>query len=234
MTDNRLIIFDCDGVLVDSEPLAAQAYVRAFAKHGLTINADVIGQCIGMKQADILIRIDQLTGQNFPRDQADTIWEETKSVFTEQLKPMAGIAAFLSTLPNQRCVASSSSLERIHHSLSLTSLADFFGENIFSSSMVKHGKPAPDLFLFAAGKMGIAPSACCVIEDSPFGVQAGVAAGMTVFGFTGGGHSHADHEAQLLEAGAHMVFTAFEDLSRKAAPWVDLPALDSTGRPTIA
>lgn len=213
---DHLVIFDCDGVLVDSEPLAAIAYVRAYARHGLAITTDIVAQCVGLKQADILVRINDLTGHGYPPDHAGDIWTETKAVFTEQLKAMSGITAFLSELGLRRCVASSSSPERIHHSLSLTGLLPFFGDDIFSSSMVRHGKPAPDLFLFAADRMSVAPSQCVVIEDSPFGVQAGRAAGMTVFGFTGGGHSHQNHERELLEAGAQKVFNSWADVSKQA------------------
>lgn len=234
MATDRLFIFDCDGVLVDSEPLAAVAYVRVYAKHGLTITADVIAQCVGMKQADIFARISDLTGQHYPLDHAGDIWEETKLVFTEQLKAMTGIADFLSTLVFPHCVASSSSMERIHHSLSLTGLRRFFGDDIFSSSMVRHGKPAPDLFLHAADRMGFAPSQCLVIEDSPFGVQAGRAAGMTVFGFTGGGHSDDNHARHLHEAGAHKVFASFQELSQEAALWVDLPTGSAAERPGVS
>lgn len=213
---DHLVIFDCDGVLVDSEPLAAIAYVRAYARHGLAITTEIVAQCVGLKQADILVRINDLTGHRYPTDQVGDIWTETKALFTEQLQAMAGITAFLSELHFRRCVASSSSPERIHHSLLLTGLLPFFGDDIFSSSMVKHGKPSPDLFLFAADKMDIAPSQCVVIEDSPFGVQAGRSAGMTVFGFTGGGHSHENHARQLLEAGAHKVLNSWEDVSKQA------------------
>ncbi|MBO9100615.1 MULTISPECIES: HAD family hydrolase [unclassified Rhizobium] len=223
LAKDRLFIFDCDGVLVDSEPLAASAYVRVYARHGLTITPDVVGKCFGMKQADIFARIHDLTGQDYPRDHVEDVWLETKEVFTEQLEAMKGVAAFLSALDARCCVASSSSLERIQHSLSLTGLISFFGDDIFSSSMVKHGKPAPDLFLFAASKMGFAPSDCLVIEDSLFGAQAGRAAGMTVFGFTGGGHSYVEHETHLLEAGADKVFSSFEELSREAMIWANLP-----------
>ncbi|MGV3551632.1 HAD family hydrolase [Rhizobium sp.] len=210
MTSGRLMIFDCDGVLVDSEPLAAIAYVRVYARHGLAITTDIIAQCVGMKQADIFARIEQLTGHAFPQDHADDIWAETRAVFTEQLQPVPGIADFLTRLDAPRCVASSSSVERILHSLTLTGLLGQFGDAIFSSSMVSRGKPAPDLFLFAAEKMGFEPANCVVIEDSPFGVQGAVAAGMTVVGFTGGGHTTPQHGAQLRAAGAHRVLDSWK------------------------
>ncbi|MCD1267181.1 HAD-IA family hydrolase [Shinella sp. AETb1-6] len=216
--DKRLFIFDCDGVLVDSEPLAAQAYVRVYAKHGLTITPDVIAHCVGMKQADILKRINDLTGQAFPLEHEGDIWLETRSVFQEALTPVPGIKTFLERLDVPCCVASSSSIERIEFSLTTTGLIDFFNNDIFSSSMVKKGKPAPDLFLYAADKMGVAPAHCIVIEDSPFGVQGAVAAGMAVIGFTGGGHSTSGHRDALLAAGANRVYSSWHEIALRTYP----------------
>lgn len=203
MADTGLIIFDCDGVLVDSEPLAAKAYERVYDKHGMPgVGADIIAQCIGMKQADIIARIRDLTGHQFPDHAQGDIWAETKLLFTEALTPTEGLVSFLERLTLPRCVASSSSLERIHHSLAVTRLAGFFGDDIFSSSMVARGKPAPDIFLFAAEKMGVDPQRCVVIEDSPFGVEGAVAAGMTAIGYTGGSHSYDGHGQRLKDHGA--------------------------------
>lgn len=224
MTSGRLMIFDCDGVLVDSEPLAAIAYVRVYARHGLAITTDIVAQCVGMKQADIFTRIEQLTSHAYPLEHADDVWAETKAVFTESLQPMPGIADFLSRLGTPRCVASSSSIERILHSLTLTGLMPHFGEAIYSSSMVKRGKPAPDLFLFAAQKMGVDPAHCVVIEDSPFGVQGAVAAGMKVVGFTGGGHTTAGHGAQLLAAGADGIFDSWTAVAEAFPDMMGAPA----------
>lgn len=198
-----LIVFDCDGVLVDSEPLAAEAYERVYEKHGMSgVGADIIAQCIGMKQADILVRIRELTGHQFPDHAHDDIWAETKQLFTEKLVETEGLRHFLEALPAARCVASSSSLERIHHSLEITGLAGFFGDAIYSSSMVKRGKPAPDIFLHAAEKMGADPSRCAVIEDSPLGVEGAVAAGMIAIGYVGGGHTYDGHADKLRSRGA--------------------------------
>ena len=207
----KLVIFDCDGVLVDSEPLAAEAYVRVYAKQGLPITPEIIGQCVGMKQADILLRVEQLTGYSLPLAGEADIWPQTMAVFKERLKPVPGIRSFLRNLGSPSCVASSSSIERIYFSLEATGLIEFFDPCIFSSSMVSRGKPAPDLFLFAADKMGIAPENCIVIEDSPFGVQGAVAAGMTVVGFTGGSHTTVDHGEKLLEAGATFISTSWHE-----------------------
>ncbi|TPN49266.1 MULTISPECIES: HAD family phosphatase [unclassified Mesorhizobium] len=216
MARPRPIIFDCDGVLVDSEPLAARAYERVYEKHGMPgVHGGIIAQCVGMKQSDIIIRIKELTGHQFPASAASDIWAETKILFSEELKPTPGIAAFLETLEGDRCVASSSSVERINHSLAVTGLAGFFGDAIYSSSMVKNGKPAPDIFLFAAARMGANPADCIVIEDSPFGIQGAVAAGMTAIGYTGGGHTYAEHGARLMAAGADFVCADWQEVSRQ-------------------
>src|SRR5690606_4947207 len=109
VADTGLIIFDCDGVLVDSEPLAAKAYERVYDKHGMPgVGADIIAQCIGMKQADIIARIRDLTGHQFPDHAQGDIWAETKLLFTEALTPTEGLVSFLERLTLPRCVASSS------------------------------------------------------------------------------------------------------------------------------
>ncbi|MER8752929.1 HAD family phosphatase [Mesorhizobium sp. M1050] len=218
MARPRPIIFDCDGVLVDSEPLAARAYERVYEKHGMPgVNTGIIAQCIGMKQSDIIAKIRDLTGHQFPAAADGDIWAETKVLFSEELNPTAGIAAFLESLGGDRCVASSSSVERINHSLAVTGLARFFGDAIYSSSMVRNGKPAPDIFLFAANKMGANPADCIVIEDSPFGIQGAVAAGMTAIGYTGGGHTYTEHSARLTAAGADLVCADWHEVSRQLA-----------------
>ncbi|TPM07706.1 HAD family phosphatase [Mesorhizobium sp. B2-3-11] len=216
MAPSRLIIFDCDGVLVDSEPLAAKAYERVYDKHGMPgVHGGIIAQCVGMKQADIIVRIKELTGHQFPATADGDIWAETKALFSQELKPTPGITAFLETLEGGSCVASSSSVERIDHSLTITGLARFFGDAIYSSSMVKNGKPAPDIFLFAAAKMGANPADCIVIEDSPFGIEGAVAAGMTAIGYTGGGHTYAEHAARLTAAGADFICADWNEVSRQ-------------------
>lgn len=203
MKSKKLIIFDCDGVLVDSEPLAAVAYENVFAKHGIVINLTVFEQCIGMKQTDILKKIEALTGFCLPQADEPDIWTETKLQFDKFLNTTNGLLNFLTSVATSRCVASSSSLERINYSLSTTGLTNFFPQSaIFSSSMVRHGKPAPDLFLFASRQCGFSQENCVVIEDSHFGVQGAVSAGMTAIGFTGGGHSDKDHASRLLASGA--------------------------------
>jgi HAD superfamily hydrolase (TIGR01509 family) len=127
-------------------------------------------------------------------------------LFDGRLTATEGLTSFLDGLSAEKCVASSSSLERIKFSLGVTGVIKYFPEaDIFSSAMVKRGKPAPDLFLYAAEKMGLQPQHCVVIEDSPYGVEGGIAAGMRVIGYTGGGHSEPSHEPRLRKAGAHFV-----------------------------
>jgi HAD superfamily hydrolase (TIGR01509 family) len=213
VTKIELVIFDCDGVLVDSEPLSALAHNHVYAKHGAKIGPGVFESCIGMKQADILDRIENLTGFRLPAENVPEIWEETRRLLDAHLQPTRGILSFLQTLENARCVASSSSLERIHRSLKMTGLASYFREtDVFSSSMVKRGKPEPDLFLYAAHNCNVAPENCVVIEDSQYGVQGAIAAGMQVIGFAGGSHFTAGMANGLRNAGATRIFDTWDDV----------------------
>ena len=210
-----LVIFDCDGVLVDSEPLSCLAFERVYANHGMELPEGTVAKGIGMKQADIMKMIEDMTGHRLPEEATSQFWPETKILFAEALQPTIGIANFLRDLPQKRCVASSSQPERIAFSLEKTGISHYFGDAVYSSSMVKRGKPAPDLFLFAADKMGIDPARCVVIEDSPFGVEGAIAAGMTAFGYTGGGHTYEGHAEKLTGKGAHQVFAHWDDIARE-------------------
>jgi HAD superfamily hydrolase (TIGR01509 family) len=146
--------------------------------------------------------------ENFLTELALTVRE----TFRAQLKPIAGVAAVLAALRLPTCVASSSDLDRVRFSLELTGLAPYFGERLYTSQMVAQGKPAPDLFLLAAGRMEAAPRRTLVIEDSVSGVTAAKAAGMKVWGFVGGAHYRlADGSALLRQAGADRIFAAMTD-----------------------
>jgi HAD superfamily hydrolase (TIGR01509 family) len=210
-----LVIFDCDGVLVDSEPLSAIAHQRVYQSHGYEISMETFRRCIGMKQKDILVLLHSITGFMLPETSVPQIWIETKALLTEQLKPTQGFPEFIAKLKLIRCVASSSSIERIHFSLGLTGLAEYFAEGtVFSSSMVKHGKPAPDLFLYAAEQCGVAPARCLVIEDSQYGVEAAVAAKMQVIGFTGGEHADAGLSDRLRARGANHICSNWHEVAK--------------------
>lgn len=209
-----LVIFDCDGVLVDSETLAVRAFSKVLQEAGVPVTPDMVERHLGMKQADILIAMSEETGRDVPFDVVERLWPATRLAFEQSLQPMAGIAAFLATMPPvKRCVASSSHPERIAVSLALTGLAEAFGASVFSSHQVARGKPAPDLFLFAAARMGCEPARCLVIEDSVFGVEGARAGGMRAVGFVGGSHIGAGHAERLAAAGAERVVTGWGALT---------------------
>lgn len=184
-----LVIFDCDGVLVDSEPIAIAVLIETVAARGVAIGTDAayrdfLGRTLktvsAALAADYGVRMDEaalaeMRGRLYAR-------------YEEALRPMEGVFAVLDGLDLPCCVASSSVYERIEISLKLTGLYERFAPHIFSATMVARGKPAPDLFLHAARQMGADPADCVVIEDSPAGVTAAKAAGMAVIAFTGGGH----------------------------------------------
>lgn len=209
-----LVIFDCDGVLVDSETLAVLAFVDVLREAGVPVTPGMVEPYLGRKQADILIAMSEETGQDIPLDVAEKLWPAIRLAFERSLRPMAGIAAFLAAMPAvKRCVASSSHPERIAVSLALTGLADAFGPAVFSSHQVARGKPAPDLFLFAAASMGGDPARCLVIEDSVYGVEAARAGGMRAIGFVGGSHIGSGHAERLAAAGAERIAAGWGDLT---------------------
>jgi HAD superfamily hydrolase (TIGR01509 family) len=214
MAENGLVIFDCDGVLVDSEPLSIAVLVQAMRDTGIEIDEEGAYQrFLGKSLATLIDTLE--TEFNVFADQAflDRIREDLYARFRIELQPIPGISETLDKLDMPRCVASSSQLERIKLSLGLTGLLDRLEPNIFSASMVKRGKPAPDLFLYAAKQMGVAPENCIVVEDSPAGITAARAAGMTVFAFTGGSHANSAHyKSELARLAPEVVFDAMPDL----------------------
>jgi HAD superfamily hydrolase (TIGR01509 family) len=214
----KLVIFDCDGVLVDSEPLSAAAHQNVYARHGHALDLKLMFSCIGMKQRDIIEKIQRETGFLLPDSAIPEIWVEAEAAIRQGLKPTPGIADFLASLKCQTCVASSSTPERIALSLDAAGLTKYFdADKVFSTTMVKHGKPAPDLFLFAAQRCGVAPEHCVVIEDSPYGVMGAVAANMAVFGYVGGSHTHDEHPPRLEAAGALGHFSDWQNFSKLLA-----------------
>lgn len=213
--DCDLIIFDCDGVLVDSEVLAVEAMQGVLNDAGVPATAAMIAASFGKKQADALVRIAMETGIDIPADVPEQVWPATRALFEKHLRPMPGIAAFIEAMgEKKRCVASSSNPDRIRVSLQLVGLEAAFGDHLFSSHQVARGKPAPDLFLFAAQRMGVEPHRCVVIEDSIFGVEAAKAAGMTALGFIGGSHLEGGHADVLIASGAAAAASDFDTLAR--------------------
>ena len=203
-----LLIFDCDGVLVDSELLSIKAIVDVLRGAGVPATMPMIEKHFGMKMADTLTRLAEETGHEIPATTVAGIWPMTRGNFEAELRATSGIEGFLdATRAVRRCVASSSDSERIAFSLGLTGLAPRFGASLFSSSQVARGKPAPDLFLLAAERMGADPARCVVIEDSVHGIRVARAAGMKPFGYVGGSHVADGHERLLMAAGAEDVAT---------------------------
>ena len=214
------MIFDCDGVLVDSELLVAGIEAELLGQFGVPITADEVAAAfVGLSDDDMHRRIEERWRIALPPGFAtEKAWRIDRSIVVE-LNPVRGIGTVLASLSGARCVASSSRPERIHASLARTGLAHFFGTHVFSASMVAHGKPAPDLFLYAAEEMRARPAHCVVIEDSPLGVAAGVAAGMTVVGFTAASHCAPDLPDRLLGCGARGVAATAEELMLALGPW---------------
>lgn len=210
-----MVIFDCNGVLVDSEPLATTIVSQEFMRAGFPLTPDMIARYFtGRRPADMFADVEFATSRKLPAGFAASVAESILRRFRSELRPTHHAAYALSWLRGPKCVASSSSLERIRVSLESTGLIRFFEPNLFSASDVRNGKPAPDLLLHAAGKMGVEPGACIVVEDSPVGVTAGVAAGMTVIGFAGASHAGNDTADQLRAAGARDVITDLRTLKR--------------------
>ena len=181
-----MVIFDCNGVLVDSEPLATAIVSQEFMRAGFPLTSDIVARYFtGRRPADMFAEVEIAAGRKLPPDFAATVASATLGRFRAELRATKHAAYALSWLRGPKCVASSSSIDRIRVSLESTDLIRFFEPNLFSANEVRNGKPAPDLFLHAAGKMRVSPAECIVVEDSPVGV----AAGMTVIGFVGGSHA---------------------------------------------
>ncbi|MDR6757589.1 HAD superfamily hydrolase (TIGR01509 family) [Mycoplana sp. BE70] len=194
-----LIIFDCDGVLVDSEPISLAVLVDALDAAGVTMDADeATDRFLGRSLKSMSDILHEDYGLAIDDHFLENMRKALYARFREELQPIDGVRAAVEALPVPFCVASSSQPERIRLSLAVTGLLDSFEPNIFSASMVERGKPAPDLFLHASAAMGVAPDACAVIEDSPAGVMAAKAAGMRVFAFAGGSHAQGERHRQSL------------------------------------
>jgi HAD superfamily hydrolase (TIGR01509 family) len=213
MTGPDLVIFDCDGVLIDSEVIGARIEAAELGRIGIELTADeVMARFLGGTAKAMYDTLESEYGRLMPPGFEAAVQARIDAAFEQDLQVIPGIREALDRLAITRCVASSSTLARLHHSLGLTELLGRFAPHIFSAEQVARGKPAPHLFLYAAAQMGCAPEACLVIEDSVNGVRGGVAAGMRVWGFVGGGHCPPGHAARLRDAGAESVFEHMPDL----------------------
>jgi len=210
----RLIIFDFDGVVADSEYLAMSVMAEGLSGLGLPTTADEAVQLyMGKSFADCAQSMEAQLGSPLPEGFLATQVEQVHRRVVAEVEPVEGLRAFLTAFAHvPRCIASSSRLDYIGRCLDRMSLADRF-EHRFSGHDVRRGKPHPDLFLKAAATLGVAPSDCVVIEDSPTGVIAGKAAGMFTFGLCAGRHVRQDHAERLTEAGADRIAESFDQIA---------------------
>jgi HAD superfamily hydrolase (TIGR01509 family) len=214
--DGPLVIFDCDGVLVDSEVVAARVLARQLAAIGIARTAEeCIARYTGISMPRVVACIEAELARELPPDFAERVRTADAEAFKAELRAVPGAREALAGLARPKCVASSGRLSKMRLTLTLTGLMPFFEpRHLFSAQMVAHGKPAPDLFLLASQRMGTAPEHCIVIEDSQAGVTAAIAAGMRVLGFAGGSHCAPGYDAMLRAAGARRVFADMAQLPR--------------------
>lgn len=194
MPDFDLVVFDCDGVLVDSEMLSAGVLMGMMAEVGLPITAEIFrSDFLGRSFASAAQKAEQRFGRPLPEDFQMRYRQRLLDKMAVDLRPMEGVNGVLSSLSGTYCLATSSSPERLQVSLDVTGLLEFFKGRTFTASEVERGKPAPDLFLHAAARMGTLADRTLVIEDSEMGVRAARAAGMAVWHFAGGAHVKAGY-----------------------------------------
>lgn len=183
----ELVIFDCDGVLVDSEKIAVKIDAVLLADLGWPMGEDeIVERFVGRSYADMAAAIEEHLGRPLPADWNEPYRALYREAFDRELQPLEGVVEALDALTLPTCVASSTSHSGLRHTLGLTGLYERFAGRIFSAADVARGKPAPDLFLHAARTLGVAPDRCVVVEDSRYGVAAARAAGMRALGFAGG------------------------------------------------
>ena len=208
-----LIIFDCDGVLVDSEVISCRAHAETLTRHGYPITSDqVLTRFLGVSDREARQTIEREMGRKLPDDFETQMKQAALQRYASELAAIPHIGEAIAAIDLPKCVASSGTPEKIHHGLTCAGLFDALVPHIFSAVQVARGKPAPDLFLFAAERMKAAPARCLVIEDSVPGVTGGCAAGMTVLGFHGGSHCTSGHADLLRAAGACVTFDDMRQL----------------------
>jgi len=217
-----LVIFDCDGVLVDSEVISCRTVARMFERHGVRCDlATVLTRYLGRPASTVTDDFARLARRPLPPGFVDDWRAELFEAFARDLLPMPGAREAVEALRLSAidyCLASSGDEERIEVALRKAGLFDFFEGRIFSTTMVERGKPAPDLFLLAAATRGVTPGRCVVVEDSVAGIVAARAAGMTAVAFTAGSHYRVlDQTQPLLDAGASCVAASMPELRLRLA-----------------
>lgn len=197
-----LVIFDCDGVLVDSERITNQVFCTMLNELGVMVTLDdMFEHFVGLSMPQCVVLIEELHGKPPPDWFVPELRKRAGAALQAQITPIPGVIEVITSLTTPYCVASSGDHEKIRLTLGATGLLKYFESKIFSVVDVERPKPAPDVFLFAANRCGVHPSRCAVIEDTPTGVTAAVAAGMHVFGYSANTPAN-----RLHAAGAHCVF----------------------------
>jgi len=215
----ELIIFDCDGVVADSETLANQLLAESISRMGRpTTMEDSIRLFMGKRWEDCKRAIVDWTGEPLPPSFEADHRALSHGRMRSEVSSVPGLEAFLEAHRSYpKCIASSSEHAWLNHCVDKFGLRPHFGVNLFSAVEVANGKPAPDIFLYAARRMGFPPEACLVLEDSPSGVTGAVAAGMTAMGFLGGSHVLVGHAERLRSAGAHHLARNFAEVTQLLA-----------------
>lgn len=212
------LIFDFDGVIADSEAIANTVLAETVSALGHPTTLDQsLARYAGSRWDDVMAAIEAAIGRPVPSNFSGQLKFATLERFRTDLKEVSGATDFIrrfSHLP--RCIASSSSIDRLQLCLSVLDLEAEFDGRVFSADMVARGKPHPDIFLFAAGKLAVNPEECLVIEDSAGGIRAAVAAGMTAVGLCAASHIRDGHDAKLREAGAVHLAQSWSDVERFA------------------
>lgn len=210
MSNFELVIFDCDGVLVDSERIANEVFAKVLNDEcGFSLSLDDMFQTfVGHSSSQCMTIVEEILGEKPPLHLEQRYKDEINHALSTSVKAVPGIEKAIAEISIPFCVASSGSHEKMQTTLGKTKLLKYFEGKLHSTLDVGRGKPFPDIYLHAAGKMGVLdPSKCLVIEDSPLGVQGGVSAGMTVFGY-----AELMDGNRLLEAGAHHIFSNMYNL----------------------
>jgi HAD superfamily hydrolase (TIGR01509 family) len=201
-----VLIFDCNGVLVDSEAIAATVASQELTRAGFKLAPELVSRFFaGRRPVDMVADIETATQRKLPDGFAERLSEATIRRLRAEMRATPHMEYALTWLRGRKCVCSSSPHPRVRMSLESTGLYRFFEPYVFSASDVPKGKPSPDLFLYAAQKMGVSPSDCIVVEDSPAGIAAATAAGMKSIGYIGGSHTGPNLGAYLTAAGARVV-----------------------------
>lgn len=210
---SRLVIFDCDGVLIDSEPIACRVMAGVLTEIGFPLDEMDLRPFIGRAGPETYAELESRFGKKLPDDIRQRMHAAFRLRLTDGMPQIRGVVDVIEALATPSCVASNSSHDYLRMTLGTAGLFETFAGRIFSSHDVERPKPHPDLFLHAATRMAATPEACIVVEDSVHGVSAGAAAGMRVVGFTGGGHCETGHGDGLIAVGAETVCASMDEVA---------------------